>query len=78
MGKKFNIVKAILEDINLARCKVCNKLLPFSKHTQSCCSYKCMGNDSEVIDKRKNKFRKYGVTCTFQLDEIKERIKNQI
>lgn len=74
--RKFNIVKAVLEDIKLTRCKVCNKLLPFSKHTQSCCSYTCMGNNLEFIDKRrKTNLEKYGTTCALHSDEIKEKIK---
>lgn len=74
--RKFNIVKAILEDISLTRCKVCDKLLPFSKHAQSCCSYECMRNNSEVISKRrKTNLEKYGTTCALHSDEVKEKVK---
>ena len=70
---KLNIINSILKDIKLSRCKICNNLMPFTKHTFDFCSKECMYKDHDHYDKNAlTKLQRYGSATYNNPDKAKK------
>ena len=75
-----SILKCIVFDITLPKCKICNKEISYNRmmNNRKYCSLKCAQNDPELIKNNKEKIRKtclekYGVDSFFKSKNFKEK-----
>ena len=58
---KTNYINAIVNNIELKHCKICNNFIPFTKRRADFCSRECMYKDHTHYDKNAiTKLQKYG------------------
>lgn len=58
---KTNYINAIVNNIELKHCKICNNFIPFTKRRADFCSRECMYKDHTHYDKNTiTKLQKYG------------------
>lgn len=70
---KLNLINSVLKDIKLSRCKICNNLMPFTKHTFDFCSKECMYKDHDHYDKNAlTKLQRYGSATYNNSDKAKK------
>ena len=70
---KLNLINSVLKDIKLSRCKICNNLMSFTKHTFEFCSKECMYKDHDHYDKNAlTKLQRYGSATYNNPDKAKK------
>ena len=71
---KTNYINAIVNNIELKHCKICNNFIPFTKRRADFCSRECMYKDHTHYDKNAiTKLQKYGSATYNNREKSKQR-----